>query len=125
VKSKAAFVVEIDVPRNVVFTRAYGTITAIEMQEGAAQAERVLGQLRPGFSVLADMTALDLMELECVPHLTRMMDLFKARGVALVVRVMPDPHKDIGLNILSLIHYRGEVRIITCATLAEAERELK
>jgi hypothetical protein len=125
VKSKAAFEVEIDIPRNVVFTRAYGTITAVEMQEGAAQAERVLGQLRPGFSVLADMTALDLMELECVPHLTRMMDLFKASGVALVVRVMPDLHKDIGLNILSLIHYRGEVRIITCATLAEAEQELK
>jgi hypothetical protein len=44
--------------------------------------------------------------------------------VETVVRVIPDPHKDIGLNIMSLFHYRRRVRIITCETLAEALRSL-
>jgi hypothetical protein len=42
----------------------------------------------------------------------------------MVVRVIPDPHKDIGLNILSLFHYRRGVRIVTCETLEEAMRAL-
>jgi hypothetical protein len=36
------------------------------------------------------------------------------------VRVIPDSRKDIGLNIMSLFHYRRGVRIVTCETLAEA-----
>jgi hypothetical protein len=42
----------------------------------------------------------------------------------MVVRVIPDPQKDIGLNILSLFHYRRRVRIVTCKTLAEAMKAL-
>jgi hypothetical protein len=41
-----------------------------------------------------------------------------------VVRVIPDPQKDIGLNILSLFHYRKRVRIVTCETLDEARKVL-
>jgi hypothetical protein len=49
-----------------------------------------------------------------------MMDLCNKKGVETVVRVIPDPRKDIGLNILSLFHYRRHVRIVTCATISEA-----
>jgi hypothetical protein len=45
--------------------------------------------------------------------------------VEAVVRVIPDPQKDIGLNILSLFHYRRRVRIVTCATLGEAMKALE
>jgi len=48
-----------------------------------------------------------------------------AVGVELVVRVIPDPHKDIGFNILSLFHYRRRVRIVTCPTLEEAMKALE
>jgi len=34
--------------------------------------------------------------------------------------VMPDPHKDIGLNILSQFHYGPEIAITTYETLADA-----
>jgi len=37
-----------------------------------------------------------------------------------VTRVMPDPHKDIGLNILSQFHYGPEIQIGTFQTLADA-----
>jgi hypothetical protein len=33
---------------------------------------------------------------------------------------MPDPHKDIGLNILSQFHYGPEISITTYKTLADA-----
>jgi hypothetical protein len=40
------------------------------------------------------------------------------------VRVIPDPHRDIGLKIMSIFHYAGDVQIITCQSLAEAEEIL-
>ena len=64
------------------------------------------------------------MELDCVDSLTRVMECFKSSGVGTVVRVIPDPAKDIGFNILSITHYRRGVKVITCETLAEAERVL-
>lgn len=53
-----------------------------------------------------------------------MMDLLRLQRVAKVVRLIPDPHKDIGFAILSATHYRGTVRVITCTTLAEVENAL-
>lgn len=40
------------------------------------------------------------------------------------LRVMPDPHKDIGLNILSQFHYGPEIQIATFETLADALQSL-
>jgi hypothetical protein len=37
-----------------------------------------------------------------------------------VVRVIPDPHKDIGLNILSQFHYGPQIKLATFESLAEA-----
>jgi hypothetical protein len=84
----------------------------------------LLPDLRPGFRLLTDMSSLESMDLACVPYIKRMMDLCNKQGVEMVVRVIPDPHKDIGLNILSLFHYRQRVRIVTCETLAEAMKAL-
>jgi hypothetical protein len=99
-------------------------VTAAEMKAGVAQVEVLLPQLRAGFTVLADMSGLEVMDLDCGPHIARIMDLCKDHGVSMVVRVMPNPKKDIGINILSLIHYRGTVKLVTCDTLAEAEKIL-
>ena len=56
-------------------------------------------------------------------HLIRsILEIRKQGGVALKdgTRVMPDPHKDIGLNILSQFHYGANVKIATFETLADA-----
>lgn len=81
--------------------------------------------MKPGFTVVTDLTELERMEPDCVPHLTKLMDLFLAAGVAKVVRVIPDPKRDIGFNLLSLTHYRGRVSIATFGTRAEAEVALE
>ena len=84
----------------------------------------LLAELRPGFRLLTDLSGLESMDLTCVPYIKRMMDLCNKQGVEMVVRVIPDPHKDIGLNILSLFHYRRRVRIVTSPTLEEALKVL-
>jgi hypothetical protein len=85
----------------------------------------LLADVRPGFRLLTDLSSLESMDLTCVPYIKRMMDVCNKKGVELVVRVIPDPQKDIGLNILSLFHYRRRVRIVTCQTLAEAKKVLE
>jgi hypothetical protein len=52
------------------------------------------------------------------------MDLCNKKGIALVVRVIADPRKDIGFNILSIFHYRRGVRIVTVETLDEGLKAL-
>lgn len=109
---------------DVLRTRFSGVVTAAHMVGAVLEIEKLLPRVHPGFSILADLTGVDSMELECAPHYSRIMDLCKARGVGSVIRVIPDPSKDIGLNILSIIHYGTGVRIITCRTLEEGERAL-
>ena len=78
--------------------------------------------MRRGFTVLVDISEVETMDLECVPDLTKIMDACKAAGVDTVVRIIPDPRKDIGLKILSIVHYGRGVHVVTCQDAAEAER---
>ncbi|HWA10048.1 MAG TPA: hypothetical protein VG838_11405 [Opitutaceae bacterium] len=124
-KSTTVFEIEVEAPRNLLHLRYAGSVTAADMKAGIQRTEGLLAQMRKGFTVVADLTGLEAMALDCGPHLSRMMELCKVQGVGRVIRVIPDPSKDIGLNILSLIHYRGKVQVITCETMAEAERALR
>jgi hypothetical protein len=60
------------------------------------------------------------MEPAATAHLAEIMDALAEKGVAVVVRVIPDPHKDIGLNILSQFHYGPQIKLATFESLAEA-----
>ena len=94
------------------------------MQASLGELNEHLRRVRTGFTILTDLSDLDAMELDCVDSLTRMMEKLKSSGVGTVVRVIPDPAKDIGFNILSLTHYRRNVNILTCSTFDEAKRAL-
>ena len=97
-----------------------GEVGIEEMMRCAERIEVLVQDLQPGFRLLTDLTELQGMDFGCVPHVKRIMDLCNRAGVEMVVRVIPDPHKDIGLNILSLFHYSKGVRIVTCQKLPEA-----
>lgn len=101
-----------------------GEITSSDMPYYLDEIAKALAQLGAGFSLLTDLTKLSSMELACVPFIENAMKLFNERGIALVVRVVPDQTKDIGLNILSLFHYPQELKILTVQTLEEAEQLL-
>jgi len=101
-----------------------GHVGAEETKQSLAQVEPMVMQMRPGFRLLSDLRNLQSMDLGCVPYIEQVMDLCDDREIGMVVRVIPDPHKDIGLNIMSLFHYRRGVRIVTCETIEEAEAAL-
>ncbi len=112
---------EINESRNLLTIRYAGTVDAEQARRCAKECATAVQKLRPGFRVLSDLSGLEKMDLGCVPAIKQMMDLCDKGGVALVVRIIPDPHKDIGLNIMSLFHYRKRVRIITCERVEEAQ----
>lgn len=124
--AQPAFEIQSDPARNLVRISYHGRVTAAGTKSLVEQAAKLLPQMRPGFTVLTDLTEMESMALGCVPHMTGVMELCKARGIGTTIRVIPDPRKDIGLRILALIHYdTAAVRIVTCCTMAEAEAAMQ
>jgi predicted choloylglycine hydrolase len=101
-----------------------GHVTADEAKQGTDELAAHLIETESGFRLLTDLTGLEAMDTECVPYIRTSMDLLNKKGLAMVIRVIPDPHKDIGFKILSLFHYRQDIQIVTCETLEEAMRAL-
>jgi hypothetical protein len=118
------FEVAVDKSRNLLKITYAQRVGAEDTKRVEEQIPPLLADVRPGFRLLTDLSGLESMDLACVPYIKRMMDLCNRQGVEAVVRVIPDPRKDIGLSILSLFHYRRRVRIVTCATLEEAMKVL-
>ena len=110
----------LDRPANLLRVSYSGTVGAEEMSRWVAKIQSMVNETQPGFRLLSDLSRLESMGLACVPYIEQVMDFCDDRNVAMVVRIIPDRRKDIGLNIMSLFHYRRGVRIVTCETLAEA-----
>ena len=95
-----------------------------ELRRGNQELVALLADLPAAIRVLADLGRLDSMDLACAGEFGKAMELCDQHGVELVVRVIPDPAKDIGLNILSVFHYRHHPRVVTCETMTEAAKQL-
>ena len=116
--------VELDRSKRFLVISAAQRVTAGEAKQAAQQVRKLLENVDPGFRVLADFRWLDLMDAGAARHVAEIMDAVAEKQVASVTRVMPDPHKDIGLNILSQFHYGPEIQIATFETLADAMQSL-
>jgi len=116
--------VEADRSKRLVVISAAGRVSKEEVKEAAQEVREIVKDLEPGFRVLADFRWLDLMDSSSAPHIAEIMDALAEKKVASVVRVIPDPRKDIGLNILSQFHYGPEIRTIAFETLADALQSL-
>jgi hypothetical protein len=118
------FVVESDTTRQLLVLSVAGTITADESRETVVRVREKVADMSSGFVCLVDFRWLQSMATGSVPFIAEIMDALAAKGVSAVVRVMPDPHRDIGLNILSPFHYGPDVRLMTFETLADAIQAL-
>jgi len=118
------FILIIDKARNLLtirLKRNFGKEDAIELY---AEIKDIVNELKPGFTLVNDIRYLEEMDTATTYYIKKTQDLLNEKGVALIVRIIPDPSKDIGFNIMSLIHYRKDVKIITCETLEEAKKHL-
>jgi hypothetical protein len=118
------YAVEIDRSKRLLVISALQRVTADQASLAAKRTRELLRDVAPGFRVLTDFRWLESMDSAAAPHVAEIMDTLAEKGVASVTRVMPDPHKDIGLNILSQFHYGPEIQITTFETLADALQSL-
>src|SRR5437762_5112106 len=116
--------VELDRSKHLLVISPSQRVTGEEAKLAAQRVRELLQDVAPGFRVLADFRWLDSMDSAAAPHIAEIMDTLAEKGVVSVTRVMPDPHKDIGLNILSQFHYGPEIQLATFETLADAIQSL-
>ena len=114
------YAVELDQSKRLLVITAAQRVSAEQVKAVAQRVRELLQDIAPGFRVLVDFRWLESMDSAAAPHLAEIMETLTDKGVASVTRVMPDPHKDIGLNILSQFHYAPETQITTFNTLADA-----
>ena len=117
--------VEIDQPQNLLVIRYSGSVAPAETERGLGEIQSALPKLQSGFRLLADLTELKLMDVACAPFIEKAMDVCNENGISTVVRVIPDPARDIGMQIMSLFHYGGNVRILTCQNMDQARELLR
>ena len=114
------YAVELDQSKRLLVISAAQRVTAEQAKLAAQCVRELLEDVAPGLRVLADFRWLDSMDSGAARHIAEIMDALTEKHVVSVTRVMPDPHKDIGLNILSQFHYGPEIKILTFQTLADA-----
>jgi hypothetical protein len=118
------FLVTSSKPRQLLHLNYIQRVKPEELRRGGEDLKALVADLKPGFRLLADFGRLESMDLGCAPEIGRMMELLDQSGVGMLVRVIPDARKDIGLNIMALFHYRHHPQMITCKNLAEAFKKL-
>jgi hypothetical protein len=118
------YAVELDRSKRLLVISAAQKVTVEEAKLAAQQIREVLQDVAPGFRVLADFRWLESMDSAAARPVAEIMDALAEKGLASVTRVMPDPRKDIGLNILSQFHYGANVKIATFETLADALQDI-
>ena len=110
--------------KQVLVVHYLGKVRPAELKQSREDLKSLLAGMRPGFRMIANLSYLESMGLDCRLELGRNMDLFSQAGVGRVVRVIPDPSKDMGLNILAFFHYPNRPEIVNCTDLAQAVEKL-
>jgi hypothetical protein len=116
--------VEADRSKRLIVISAAGHVTREEVKAAAHKVREMVRDVEPGFHLLTDFRWLESMDSSATPEVAEIMDVLTEKQVASVTRVVPDPRKDIGLNILSQFHYDPKIRIATFETLADALQSL-
>ena len=101
-----------------------GHVTLKELVRAKENIRALLAELSSGFRVLANYTALEAMDPDCLPEIGRVMEAVDKIGVSMVVRVIPHPSKDPGINILTNFHYRRPPKVVTCDNLLDGFKAL-
>ena len=110
--------------KRLLFVNYIGQVQPNDLEHSQDDLKGLLAELSPGFRLLVDLTGLESMHPDCVGAMGELMKLIDQAGVGMVVRVIPDPKKDIGLKILTIFHYRKHPRVVTCLKMMVAAKAL-
>ena len=80
----------------------------------------LLEDLPGGFVLIVDLERLGTMPKECAREIGQLMEMFDQKGVRQVIRVIPDKTKDIGFQVLYILHYKKPPPLVICDSMSEA-----
>jgi len=104
--------------------RFIGQVLPKEIADAEKDLAAELVGLSTGFHYLVDFSQFESMELDSRLAVGRIMELIASAGVGLVVRVIPDSSKDIGMKILTIFHYPPNLQVVTCQSMIQAGHAL-
>ena len=114
-----------DPKHNVLIMELVGRIDAAQMERFVPEVQKVIPKHGKGFRILTDLSGVQEVALDTREPIKKLMDFLDDQGVTEILRVIPDPVQDIGLNIMSLFHYSKDVRFFTFQSRKEAESRLE
>ena len=114
------FHIEFEPSRNLLHIVYSGHVTLDDLKRLRPNLDALLDAVPKGFRLLADLSALDKMDVDCAPEIRHVMDRLREHGVVQIVRVIPDHWKDIGFAMMSRFHYDPALSIQTVETMGEA-----
>ena len=112
--------VELNGSKRLLIISAAGHVRTEEVQQAAEEVREALQQVAPGLRVLIDFRWLESIHPFAAPYIAQIMEALAQKQVASVIRIIPDPGKDVRLQILSQFRYSDELLILTVDTLVEA-----
>jgi hypothetical protein len=116
--------VRYDRKRNTVIVEFEGNVDAEQAKQFFADLEKVHPKPEKDFKLLTDFSLVEAMYFSVKGKIEKAMDLFNTQGVTEIIRVIPDPNMDIGLNIMSASHYSKQIKVHTVRSRQEAEAHL-
>jgi hypothetical protein len=102
-----------------------GHVTVADLRQSLEELVLLLAELPAGITLLTDLSHLESMDFNCETEIARVMELGAEKGIKTVLRVIPDPQKDIGFNILTAFHYPRQLQVLTYQSMEEAIRSLE
>ena len=118
------FLAAINKSKQLLYLSFIGQVRVEELVQSREELVTLVADLTSGFRLLTDLGRLDSISPSCASEIAKVMELCDEKGVELVVRVIPDHTKDIGLNILSFFHHHRRPRTLTCKNMVEAAKLL-
>ena len=113
-----------DPKHNAVILEFAGKIDAAQAERLYLDIQEIVPRHGKGFKLLTDLTGVQEVSPEIRGAIKRLMDFLNGQGVTEILRVIPDPDQDIGLNIMSLFHCSKDVKFLTLQSREEAQARL-
>jgi hypothetical protein len=110
--------------RRLLSVRCLGQVQADELAQSEADIRALVAELPPDFRTLMDLSQLEEMDLDCTRWIGRILDRLHESGVSVVVRVVPDPAKDLAPNMLAVFNHRHHPQMVHCKDILEAAQHL-
>lgn len=117
--------VHADRERQILTIKLSQRVSAQEMESHLPRVNDELDKLKSGFIVFTDLSALEFMENTATDQIGTYMGIFNEKGVSRIVRLVPDPSKDVGFKLLAIFHYDEAIPTVTCETEDDAAKALQ